>query len=286
MKISVRNASVRGFMQTQRNLLLSITALATVVIASASAQAPSAAIARFSPSTSGMSLQRERTSGAFFDVVGRRSAAFGYEGRPIEIWVYPLKVLDALQFSVQLDGYPVPMSANELPGTIEVWPEATILTWSHAAFTVKEIVFAPIDEPAIVVLLDIDTVLPMTVIGSFLPVLHPMWPAAAATANAGWDAAAHAYELSEDSGRFAGRIVVPDGVDRSVMPYQEEPRNVPLEFSIDITPDRARREFIPIVIAGAIDGRAAARTSSDRIAAGIPALYKDTVAHYRALLDS
>src|SRR4030095_4864488 len=157
-------------------------------------------------------LHRALTSGAFFDVVGRRSAAFGYEGRPLEVWIYPLKVLDALRFRVQLDGYPVPMSVNELPGTIEVRPEATILTWSHAAFTIKQVVFAPIDEPAIVVLFDIDTVLPMTVIGSSRPMLPPMWPAAAATANTGWDAVAHAYELSEDSGRFAARIAVPGGV--------------------------------------------------------------------------
>jgi glycogen debranching enzyme len=286
MKISNASASLQGFMQTQRNLLLSIAALATAAFASAFAQTQSATGARFSLPTSGVSLQRALTSGAFFDVVGRRSAAFGYEGRPLEVWVYPLKVLDDLQFRVQLDGYPVPMSANELPGTIEVRPEATILTWSHAAFTVKQIVFAPIDEPAIVVLLDIDTVLPMTVTGSFRPVLHPMWPAAAATANAGWDTAAHAYELSEESGRFAARIVVPGGVDRSLMPYQEEPRDVPLEFSIEVAPDRARREFIPIVIAGTIDGRAAARTASDRILAGIPAQYKKTVEHYRTLLDT
>jgi glycogen debranching enzyme len=273
-------------MQTQRNLLFSIAALASAAIASVFAQAQGAAATRFSLPTSGVSLQRGLTSGAFFDVVGRRSAAFGYEGRPAEVWIYPLKVLDALQFRVQLDGYPIPMSANELPGTIEVRPEATILTWSHAAFTVKQIVFAPMDEPAIVVLLDIDTVLPMTVIGSFRPVLHPMWPAAASTSNASWDAASHAYELSEESGRFAGRILVTGGVDRSVMPYQEEPRDVPLEFSIGVTPDRARQGFIPIVITGAIDGRAAARTASDRIAADIPALYKKTVEHYRTLLDT
>src|SRR5262249_49914501 len=72
----------------------------------------------------------------------------------------------------------------------------------------------------------------------------------------------------------------------SVMPYQEEPRDVPLEFSIDVTPDRARREFIPIVIAAGIDGRAAARVASDQVVAGIPALYKKTVDHYRTLIDA
>src|SRR5262245_63232800 len=49
------------------------------------------------------------------------------------------------------------------------------------------------------------TLFPYTTL--FRSVLHPMWPAPAATANAGWDAVTHAYELSEDSGRFAARIV-------------------------------------------------------------------------------
>jgi hypothetical protein len=151
-----------------------------------------AATARFPLPTSGVALTRGLTTGAFFDVIGRKSAAFGYEGRPLEVWVYPLKVVDDLQFSFRAEGYPVAVPENELPGTIEGRPEATILTRSHAAFTVREIVFAPIDEGALVILLDIDSVLPVTVIGSFRPSLRPMWPAAAATANAGWDATAQA----------------------------------------------------------------------------------------------
>lgn len=263
-----------------------VAIIAALVVADAWPRAQSVASARFPRPTAGVSLTRGLTSGAFFDVVGRRSAAFGYEGRPLEIWVYPLKVISDLQFHVRLEGYPIPIPSSELPGTIDVRPEATILTWSHAAFTVKEILFAPIDEPAVVVLLDIDTVLPMTVIGSFRPALRPMWPAPASTANAGWDAVTHAYELSEDSGRFAARVLVPGGIDHSVMPYQEEPRDVPLEFSIDVTPERARRELLPIVVTAAIDGRAAARNASDRMAADLPALYRQTVQHYATLLDT
>ena len=264
-----------------------IALLVAVGVAGVWARAQSGGVtARFPLPTSRVALTRGLTSGVFFDVIGRRSAAFGYEGRPLEVWVYPLKVVDDLQFSYRLEGYPVAVSENELPATIEVRPEATIFTRSHAAFTVREIVFAPIDEGAIVILLDIDSVLPMTVVGSFRPSLRPMWPAAGATANAGWDAAAHAYDLSEDSGRFAARITVADGVDRSVMPYQAEPRDVPLEFTIDVTPERGRRALVPIVIAAAVDGRASVRAASDKIAADIPGLYRKTVEHYTRLLEA
>src|SRR5262245_30967208 len=249
-------------------------------------RAQSGAILRFSLPASRVALTRGLTTGAFFDVVGRRAAAFGYEGRPLETWVYPLKVVNDLQFSFRLEGYPVAVSENELPGTIEVRPEATIFTRSHAAFTVKEVIFAPIDDPAIVILLDIDSVLPISIIGSFRPSLRPMWPAGAATANAGWDAAAHAYDLSEDSGRFSARVLVPDGVDHSVMPYQAEPRDAPLEFTIDLTPDRVRRELIPIVITASIDGREVVQRAADRIRGEIPSLYRKTVDHYSTLFNS
>jgi glycogen debranching enzyme len=263
-----------------------LVALAALAIATAwpRAQTSRGLVPRFDVSATTLALRRGLTAGAFFDVVGRRSAAFGYEGRPLEIWVYPLKVLDQLQFSFALDGYPLPIPATDLPGTIEIRPEATILTASHAAFTVRQILFAPIDEPGIVVLLDIDTTLPMTVIGSFRPALRPMWPAGGQTPNAGWDAAAHIYELSEETGRFAAVVGVPGGQDRSVMPYQEEPRNVPLEFAVQISPDEARRQYVPIVVTASTTGRTAARAAQRQMVERAESLYRGTAAHYARLL--
>jgi glycogen debranching enzyme len=268
-------------MRTAQRVALTLAWMS--IVASMSAQS---SVPRFQIDASPLTLKRGVTTGAFFDVVGRRSAAFGYEGRALEIWVYPLKVLGNFQLSFRLEGYPLAVPATELPGTIEVRPEATVITSSHAAFTVRQLVFAPTDEPAIVILLEIDTVLPMTVIGSFRPSLRPMWPASGSTANAGWDAKAQAYELTEDSGRFAARIGVPGGVDRSVMPYQEEPRDVPLEFTIEVSPERARRELVPIVVTGAIDGVASARAAYERVAGNIPSLYRRTVEHYTNLAAS
>ena len=68
------------------------------------ARARTSATPRFPLTTSGLALKRGLTSGAFFDVVGRRSGAFGYEERPFEVWVYPLKILDDLAASVPARG--------------------------------------------------------------------------------------------------------------------------------------------------------------------------------------
>ncbi|MCA1583460.1 MAG: amylo-alpha-1,6-glucosidase [Acidobacteria bacterium] len=269
----------------QRAFSVGIVVLVAIGVADSWTRAQGVATTRFSLTPSGLALTRGLTTGAFFDVLGRRSALFGYEGRPAEIWVYPLKVLDRLQLSFVLEGYPLAVPASELRGTIEVRPEATIFTASHAAFTVRQIMFAPIDEPAVVVLLDIDTTLPMTVIGSFRPSLRPMWPAGAATVNAAWDTGAHVYDLSEESGRFAGVVGVPGGVDRSVMPYQEEPRDVPLEFALDVSLEKAARELFPIVVTADAAGRAAARTTYTRVLENLDALYRSTAQHYARLLE-
>jgi hypothetical protein len=242
-------------------------------------------VPRFRLESPALMLTRGLTTGAFFDVVGRRSAVFGYEGRSAEIWVYPLKVLDGFELRYRLEGYPQIVPISELPGTIEVRPEATIFTATHAAFTLRQIVFAPIDEPAVVMLLDIDTTLPLTVIGRFRPTLRPMWPAAAPTSNIGWNADDRVYEISEDSGRFAGFVGIPGGTDQSVMPYQEEPRDLPNEFAIDVEVDRARRELIPIVVTAAMEGRAAAQATYTRVLRNVEALYRGTAAHYRRVLD-
>ena len=86
-------------------------------------------------------------------------------------------------------------TGQDIAASIAVRPEATILTYSHAAFTVREILFAPIDEPGIVVLLDVDSVLPLTVTGAFRPRLRLMWPAGLMTPNVEWDEKAHVYFL-------------------------------------------------------------------------------------------
>src|SRR5438093_3344779 len=154
---------------------------------------------------------------------------------------------------------------------------------AHAAFRVEQIMFAPIDEQGVVVLLDVESVLPLTITASFRPRLRLMWPATSMTSSIGWDAGAHVYTLSEETGRYAGVIGCPYARDISVMPYQEEPRDVPNRFLIEVAPDLLRTRRIPIVIAGSVEGRAAARLAHDRIARSVQTQYERTADHYEAL---
>jgi glycogen debranching enzyme len=241
------------------------------------------ALDRFPLRTGGLQLDRPTHDGAFFDVVGRRSAIFGYENRSFETWVYPLQVFADFSLSFRLEGYPLDINGNDITASILVRPEATTFTYAHAAFTVREMLFAPLDEPGVVILLDVDSVLPLTITASFRPRLRLMWPAASTTTSVDWDPATHIYALGEESARYAASVGCPDCRDVSLMPYQEEPRNVPNRFVIETSPDTARRRRVPIVVAASLEGRAAARAAYDRILGSIATLYDRTSAHYDAL---
>src|SRR5256885_3415585 len=144
-------------------------------------------IPKFQIRSGGLELTRPTHAGAFFDVVGRRAALFGYENRTAEAWVYPLKVLDELSLSFRLEGYPLDIDGRDVMASIEVRPEATTLVYAHAAFTVRQTMFAPLDEPGVIVLLDVDSTLPIAVTVSFRPRLRLMWPPPSTTASLGWD---------------------------------------------------------------------------------------------------
>jgi len=245
--------------------------------------AADATIARFPVRSDSFQLDRSTHSGAFFDVVGRRSAIFGYESRSFEAWVYPLKILDDFALSFRLEGCPLDIDGRDIMASIHVRADSTTLVYAHAAFTVRQIMFAPLDEQGIAILLDVDSVLPLTITASFRPRLRLMWPAASMTGGLSWDADAHVYTISDETGRYAGVIGSPSGRDVSVMPYQEEPRDIPNRFVIEAAVDPLKERRIPIVIAGSVESRAAARATYDRILGSLPSLYEATADHYERL---
>ncbi len=242
-------------------------------------------IPKFTLRRSGLELERASRAGAFYAVTGRRAAAFGYEHRALEAWVYPLKILDDFGLSFRIEGYPLEFTGADTLARVNVRPEATTFTYSHAAFTVRQIIFAPVDEPGIVMLLEVQSALPLTVNVSFRPRLRLSWPAGLMTGSLSWDERASVYYITEESKRFAGVVGSPAARDVSVMPYQEEPRDVPARFRIEVPAGEMNAKFIPLVIAGSVEGRDKAKAAYDRLLASVPSLYEQTAAHYGRLAE-
>jgi len=239
---------------------------------------------KFAREGSGPELERRAQAGAFLGVTGRKSAALGYEGGGLEVWAYPLQVLDRLQISFRLEGYPLELAAADTLSLVSVRPEATTLTYTHAAFTVRQHVYAPVSEPGVVILFEVDSTLPLAVNVTFRPRLRLMWPAGLMTGNANWDEDERAYFVTEETGRFVGVVGSPAAGAARQMPYQEEPRDVPAGFTLEVTAEQQRGSFLPLVVVGGSGGRAEARATYRRLLARAPELYRENEYHYRRLL--
>ena len=268
-----------------RSTVLSCAAALCCVLAQAQTAppSPSPTIPRFALPAAGPVLARATNAGSFFDVVGRRAAVFGYENRGLEAWTYPLKVYEDLELHFAIDDYPVPVAGTEIMRHVEVRPEATTLTYTHPAFTVRHIIYAPIDEPGVIQLLDVETSRPLSIDVSFRPDLSLMWPAGLMTGFVGFDYEAHRYYTGEETQTYYGIVGSPAAEDRSVQPYQEEPKDVPSRFRVRLSPAQAAAGFVPIVTAGSTTGREDAEATYDRLLGNAPALYAATVEHYRRL---
>lgn len=218
-------------------------------------------------------------------VAGRRSAAFGYERGEMEVWAYPLQILDRLEVSFQLEDYPVELRGSELASHVNVRPEATVVTYSHSAFTARQTIFAPLDESGVVMTFDVESTLPLKLLLSFRPRLRLMWPAGSTAPGLSWDDDDGAFLINDDAGRYAGLVGSPAARRSPVLPYREEPRETSARLELDLTGGKTKGDLLTVVIAGSVRGSDEARAVYKRLHANARGLYERNVEHYRRLLS-
>src|SRR5580658_683919 len=78
-----------------------------------------------------------------FTVAGERGVVLGQQDGSFEAWVLPAKLLSHLTIEAEVEGYSVPIDVNQQSAEIEVRPDRTTVTYSHIAFTVRQIIFSP-----------------------------------------------------------------------------------------------------------------------------------------------
>ncbi len=245
-------------------------------------------VKRFPLESGGLQLSRPAQPFAPLDVIGRRAAFLGREDGTGEVWVYPLKILSDFQWTFELGGdgrerQRIP--ARKLVTTVTVRPECTILTFSHAAFTVREIMFAPLDRPAVVILLDVDTQQPLRLIGSFRRELKLMWPAETAPSRMRFDARTSSFLLTDAEEQFAALIGIPQA-DAVALTDEQGGQSRRARFTLDVSAIARRDEFVPILIVGApTGGLDAARRTYAELRASLSQAYQATLAHYRRLRE-
>jgi hypothetical protein len=230
-----------------------------------------------------LELARGAQPHTYFDKVGRRFAILGYENGSFEAWAYPLKILRNFEFSFLIGSSTQPIQGADIVRFVSATPEATTLTYTFQSFTVKAIYVTSVEEPGAVILLDVDTTEPLTIVASFLPVLQPMWPAGIGGQYAYWDENLRAYIISEPTKKNHGYVGSPAAQGISYTPAHMLSES-PSQFKIVIEKtEEVRGKFIPIILAGGKGKREDIRKVYEQLALNPEAQYRKALEHYRKL---
>lgn len=156
----------------------------------------------FSLDESAIALTGDARPNVFLSSVGRRSIAMGTEDGRFELWTWPIKWLHDFQLSFRVPKYTTPIPGRDVARWITARPEGVTIEYAYETFTVKQHVFAPLDLPAVVMLLEVDAVRPMEIVAAFTPDIHYAWPASLGGQYIAWNADARAFLFSESRRRI------------------------------------------------------------------------------------
>jgi glycogen debranching enzyme len=239
-----------------------------------------------------LSLTRDVMPSHPFSVVGPRGTVLGQQDGSYEVWVFPWKVLSNMRIEANMENYPVPLDVNTQASSITVTPEATTITFSHANFTVREIIFAPKNAPdgaGALVFYQIEAIRPMTLTFSFTPVMHTMWPAPSDDhPSPEWvktSGGSGFYILHLNFPDHAAAIAMPTAEPGILVPYQERGLDYPLQFVLHFDPKRDAHTYFPLLFtvanttATATRGALASQLSA--LDSAFPSLYDENRKYYQ-----
>jgi glycogen debranching enzyme len=237
----------------------------------------------------------------YVSAIGRRAALIGTETGRFEAWTWPLKLLHGFELAFKTPLYDQPIPDRDVARRVEISPAGATIVYSHSAFTVRERLFAPLDEPALVVVLEVDAVRPLEIIARFRPDLQFAWPAALGGQYVAWDDAERAFVLSESRRRVNGFVGCPAATWATNNPSHML-ADAPSELHIAVGDQgtvpmpkpgepagrltEVHAAGIPIVMVGAVAPRDTVRGIYRRVLGHVAQLYEARASHARGVLDS
>jgi hypothetical protein len=248
-------------------------------------------LASFLSSTNSLEIVSPCVPREPWTVAGEHGALFGRQDGRFEAWLWPVKILSNFRITAELADYSVPIDVNELAAEIKVTPAETTITYSHAAFTIRQHMFASrgTDTPAagVAAYFEIESARSIEITFSFTPEMLRMWPAPNfGRPNGEWIGRSGngVYLLHTDDPHFSAIVGMPNARPGIMVPYQEHPQTFPLELKLSYDPKRDRGTIYPLILKMAGSG-----SSLDQAVAvedALPQLYSATQAYYAHFFDN
>ncbi|MGC2673796.1 MAG: GH116 family glycosyl hydrolase, partial [Candidatus Acidiferrum sp.] len=220
----------------------------------------------------------------FFDATGPRSAVFGRQDGQFETWIYPVKLLHNFRLEFQQEGQLEPVRGETLLRQVVTRPESTTLVYVHPNFTIREIIWTPLNQPAVVIYFQVDSSKPLDITAAFVPDFKPMWPASFGGQHSSWLAQEKALALTDATEGPTALVGSPGvGTYSEVTDHQLAAGEMLLRMRF--TPGEARSMLPPLVMALSMESEAKASAVYHDVLARSEELFQERVEHYRQFLD-
>ncbi len=220
--------------------------------------------------------------GAYVESAGRKAAIFGTEDGDLEAWVFPFKIAHDLRLSFVVPGDARPIRGADLARRVVVRPEWTTILYSHPAFTVRQTLFATLDDAGVLIDLEAETSEPLTIVASFQVDLKPMWPASLGGQFSRYDPENRRFFMSESLRQVVAFLGSPQATRGSDAPAHNLP-DAPSELSITLAPGRHAPAIATIAIAGSTKGLDEAAATYAKLLDSRAALYAQASDHAATL---
>ena len=259
--------------------------------------APFSALPPFPTATAELpTISREAIPILPLSVLGPRGALLGQQDGSYEAWIFPWKIFSDLRISADMQDYPVPINVNDHAAWIDVQPDATTVTYSHANFTIRQIMIAPkagAEQTGAMVLYQIAAVRPMTLTFSLHPVMQRMWPAESDDVpSPEWVANGDHpgfYILHETLPGNAAALAMPGARPGILPPYQERAGSWPLQFVLHYDPATDGNRLFPLLMSFGTTEQTANKAALGQSLAALnrsaQSIFQQNESYYRNLLD-
>jgi glycogen debranching enzyme len=229
----------------------------------------------------GLELSRAVRPWEFLPVTGTRAGLLGNESGRMEAWVYPLKIFRDFHLKFHTEGRA--LQAESLARTISVRPESASILYAGDTFRVRETFFVPVGEQGAVVILDVETEQPLEIEAVFHRDFQLEWPAALGATYLDWAAAQHGFYFGEEQRKFSALVGSPTATEPRAEFQTNYSESQESSFRLGAIAKGKERKLI--VIAGSLEGRAAAEKTYQHLTSDYTQLWKESAEYYRAYLE-
>jgi glycogen debranching enzyme len=159
----------------------------------------------------------------FIAVHGRKAVVMGYAASGLEAWAYPLQLVSGYELGFRSTGETTEINGSTLLRRVTYEPEAITRTYIGPDFIVRERLFVPLNEPAVLFTYSVECRHTIDIVIHFTPVLDLMWPASVGGQNTHWDPSASAYILADATHTYSAMIGSPNVVSHDQVLNSAQP---------------------------------------------------------------